>query len=161
MNLAQPPVIPTPVRRQLSLFLKIAGICFLILALHIPLLMTNGVLQERRKFQQQAIDEIAGVWGRSQLVTGPVLAVPYTVKTQVMRAKGLDGLGGQVVETELTAQVAYFLPESLTVAGTVEPELRHRGIYDAVVYSTKLNLTGWFQPDFAAANIAAEQIQCD
>ncbi|MDI1250096.1 MAG: cell envelope integrity protein CreD [Lacunisphaera sp.] len=161
MNLAQPPVIPTPVRRQLSLFLKIAGICFLILALHIPLLMTNGVLQERRKYQQQAIDEIAGVWGRSQLVTGPVLAVPYTVKNQVTRAKGFDVRGGPVVETELTAQVAYFLPESLTVAGTVEPELRHRGIYDAVVYSTKLNLTGWFQPDFAAANIAAEQIQWD
>lgn len=48
-------------------------------------------------------------------------------------------------------------------AGTpaVAPELRHRGIYDAVVYSTRLKLTGNFQPDFAAAGIEADRIDWD
>jgi inner membrane protein len=36
--------------------------------------------------------------------------------------------------------------------------VRHRGIYDAVVYSTRLRLTGCFQPDFAAAGIEAERV---
>jgi len=158
MDNAQPPVIPTPASRRLTLFLKIASIGVLILLLHIPLIMTQGVLRERRNYQQLAIEEIAGIWGRRQLVTGPVLAVPYAVKTQVVRSKVVNGRAVQVEETELAGQVAYFLPESLAVTGTVDPEVRHRGIYDAVVYSTKLGLTGWFQPDFAAAGIGAEQI---
>jgi inner membrane protein len=158
MDIAQPPVIQTPAARRFSLFLKIAGVGALILVLHIPLTMTHGVLRERRNYQQQAIDEIAGIWGRRQLVTGPVLAVPYSVKTQVVRAKVVNGRAVQIEETEMAGQVAYFLPESLIVTGTIDPEMRHRGIYDAVVYSTKLSFTGWFQPDFAAAGIGAEQI---
>jgi inner membrane protein len=158
MENAQPPLISTPARRRLTVFLKIGGICLLIALLHIPLGLTHGVLRERQGYQAQATEEIAGIWGRAQLVTGPVLAVPYLVKVQVVRSKVVNGRAVQVEETELTGQVAYFLPESLAVDGTVEPEVRHRGIYDAVVYTSKLGLTGWFQPDFAAAGIAAEQV---
>jgi inner membrane protein len=155
----EPPVLPpTPAARRLSLFLKITGICVLVALLHIPLAMTNGVLRERQGFQAQATDEIAGVWGRQQLVTGPVLAVPYAYNTQVIRSKVVNGRAVQVEETELASATAYFLPELLTVDGAVEPEVRHRGIYDAVVYSTKLRLAGNFQPDFAAAGIAADRI---
>ena len=158
MNSAQPPLIPTPAKRRLSLYLKIAGICGLIVLLHIPLAMTDGVLRERRGYQQQAKEEIAGIWGRRQLVTGPVLAVPYACKVQVVRSKVVNDRAVEVEETELASAVAYFLPEALTVGGAVEPEVRHRGIYDTVVYSTRLKLAGWFQPDFAAAGIEADRI---
>jgi inner membrane protein len=161
MNSALPPVIPTPARRRLSLFLKIAGICLLIALLHIPLAMTDGVLQERQGYQRQATEEIAGIWGRQQVVTGPVLAVPYAYKTQVVRARIVNGKKVDVEETELTAATAYFLPESLAVSGAVDPEVRHRGIYETVVYSTKLKLTGYFQPDFVAGGIEADRIDWD
>jgi inner membrane protein len=36
--------------------------------------------------------------------------------------------------------------------------VRHRGIYDVVVYTTRLRLTGHFRPDFSAAGIAVERI---
>ena len=154
----EPPVIPTPAPRRLSLFFKISGIGVLIMLLHIPLAMTNGILRERQGYQAQATAEIAGIWGRQQLLTGPVLAVPYTYKTQVIRSRVANGRKVDVEETEFTAATAYFLPEALTVNGTVGPETRHRGIYDTVVYSTKLKLAGLFQPDFVAAGIEAEQI---
>jgi inner membrane protein len=158
MNSDQPPVIPTPASRRLFLFLKIGSICLLIALLHIPLGLMRGVLNERENYQTEAIEEIAGIWGRQQLVTGPVLAVPYAYKTQVVKSKVVNGRAVQVEETELTTATAYFLPELLAVTGSLEPEVRHRGIYDAVVYFTRLRLTGNFQPDFAAAGIEADRI---
>lgn len=158
MDSAEPPVIPTPGSRRLAIFLKIACICLLIPFLHIPLFMTQGVLRERRSYQAQATDEIAGIWGRSQVVTGPVLAVPYTYRTQVVRPRVVNGKKEDVEETVSTYATAYFLPENLKVEGAIEPEVRRRGIYDAVVYTSKLNLSGWFQPDFLAAGITAEQV---
>jgi inner membrane protein len=155
---AQPPVIASPAQRRLMVFLKIGGIVLLIALLHIPLAMTNGVLCERRGYQQQATDEIAGLWGRAQLVTGPVLAVPYVFKAKVARTRLVGDRAVQVEEMESMGAMAYFLPETLNVDGTVDSELRHRGIYDTVVFTTKLRATGAFQPDFAAAGIAAERI---
>jgi inner membrane protein len=120
--------------------------------------MTDGVLRERQGYQAQATAEIAGIWGRQQLVAGPVLAVPYSYKTQVIRSRVVNGRKVDVEEVEMTPATAYFLPEALTVAGTVGPETRHRGIYDTVVYSAKLTLAGNFLPDFVVAGIEAEQI---
>lgn len=158
MNPPPPPVLVTPARRRLSVYLKLAGIGFLLLLLQIPLLLTDGVLTERRGYQQQAIAEIAGIWGREQQVSGPVLAVPYAYNTQVIRSKVVAGKAVQVEETELTGATAYFLPDALTADGLVDTEIRHRGIYDVAVFSTNLKFAGSFQPDFAAAGIAADRI---
>ena len=159
MNPVERPALPkSRLPRRFSLFVKIASLCLLIALLHIPLLMTYGVLRERQAYQAQATQEIAGIWGRSQRVVGPVLAVPYAYKTPVVRAKIIEGKVVQVEESDFTAAIAYFLPEALDVDGAVDSELRHRGIYDAVVYSTKLTLAGHFQPDFTVAGIKADRI---
>ncbi len=155
---AEPPVITTPASRRLAVFLKVACICLLIPFLLIPLAMTHGVLRERQGLQQQAAREIAAIWGQRQQITGPVLAVTYNYKAQVIRSRVVDGKKVDVEETDQLWSTAYFLPESLVVTGAVEPEVRHRGIYDTVVYSTKLKLTGHFQPDFAVAHIGADQV---
>src|SRR5215207_8963888 len=146
MNPALPPVIPTAAKRRQFLFFKIAGICLLIVLLHVPLGLTRGILKERQGYQAQATETIAAVWGRQQLVMGPVLAVPYVYKTQAIRSKVVAGKVAQVEETVLSPAMAYFLPEVLSVDGDVIPEVRRRGIYETVVFSTKLNMTGYFQP---------------
>jgi inner membrane protein len=158
MDTAQPPVIPTPGARRLAVFLKITCILLLIAFLHIPLAMTQGVLRERRGYQQQAKDEIAAIWGHSQLVTGPVLAVPYSYRQPVVRPKVVNGKKEDVEELASFYATAYFLPEMLKVQGRIEPEVRRRGIYETVVYSTKLKLEGNFQPDFGAAGIGVEKV---
>ena len=44
------------------------------------------------------------------------------------------------------------------MVGDVSPEVRRRGIYETVVFSTTLKMTGLFQPDFGLAGIEAERI---
>ncbi|HYP16960.1 MAG TPA: cell envelope integrity protein CreD [Opitutus sp.] len=159
MNSVQPPVlVAMPAKRRLFVFLKLASICVLIALLHVPLLLTKGVLEERQSYQAQATEEIARTWGRQQLVTGPVLAVPYGYQTNVIRSKVVNGKAVQVEETELATATAYFLPEDYTVEGAVDPEVRRRGIYETVVYSTRLALAGHFRPDLAAAGIEADRV---
>ncbi len=159
MNSFEPPVIVTPASHRFFLFLKIGGICLLIALLHVPLALLQGVLKERQGYQSAATDEIAGIWGRQQLVMGPVLAIPYQYKKSVVKSKVVNGRAVQVEENELTDATAYFLPEVLSVKGSIDPDVRHRGIYEAVVYSTKVSLTGSFQPDFAVAGIEADRIE--
>lgn len=161
MDTHLPPVISSPAARRFSVFLKVSGICALILLLHIPLLLTNGVLRERQEYRRQAADEIAGRWGRAQQVTGPVLAVPYTYPSSVIRTKVVGGKALQVEETEQAVATAFFLPEVLAVKGAVDPEVRRRGIHETVVYGARLRLSGSFRPDFVAAGIAAERIDWD
>lgn len=158
MSNALPPVIPTPASRRLSVFLKLAAICVLIVLLQIPLWMTSGVLEERRGFQVQATEDISRLWGRNQLVVGPVLAVPYAYRTKVTRPRIVDGRVVQVEEAELVGDTAYFLPELLAVDGEVQPEVRRRGIHETVVYAATLRFEGEFRADFSAAGIGAERI---
>ena len=148
MNSAQPPLIPTPAKRRLSLYLKIAGICGLIVLLHIPLAMTDGVLRERRGYQQQAKEEITSTWGQSQLITGPVLVVPYTVTRKWTREyKDAEGKMKTVEEKNVSSGAAYLLPTKLDVQASVVPEVRYRGIYEAVVYSAEVRLSGVIATD--------------
>jgi inner membrane protein len=161
MELNFPPLLRSGLVQRFSTFLKMMFIGVLILLLHIPLLMTDGVLKERQGFRVQAAEEIAGSWGRRQTVTGPVLAVPYVYRANVVRTKVVDNRAVQVEETADETATAYFFPETLVVAGNVEPEMRHRGIYDSVVYSSRLTFSGDFQPDFAAAGIENARILWD
>ena len=152
------PVIGASVRQRVMLFAKLVGILVLIGVLLIPLAMIGGVLRERRGYQAQATEEIARLWGREQLVTGPVLAIPYVYRAAVRRPASPQDVANGMAGSELLSATAYFLPEVLNVNGAAEPERRHRGIYETVVYVAKLELEGFFQPDFAAAGIEAERI---
>jgi inner membrane protein len=152
------PALPSAFTRRLLVLAKVASICVLIVLLHIPLFMTHGVLRERQNYRAQAADEVMGIWGRRQVVTGPVLAVPYAYRANVTRSKAVNGRVIQVDETEDVAATAYFLPDNVAAHGTVEPEIRQRGIHDVVVYTSALKLSGFFQPDFTAAGIAVDRI---
>ncbi len=87
-----------------------------------------------------------------------MLAVPYAYRTQVVRTQVSNGRKLDVEESELVNAVAYFLPDTLSARGGVDPEIRHRGIYEEIVYSTKLKLTGSFLADFTVAGIEADRI---
>jgi inner membrane protein len=155
----EPPLIAMPALRRWSVFIKLAGIGALLLLLHIPLFMTRGVLRDRQRYQAQATEEISGVWGREQRVIGPVLAVPYTYnKGNVAHSKLVNNQWVQVEEPARVEAVAYFLPDELKIESVIEPEIRHRGIYDVVVYATHLKSNGTVRADFAAAAIEADHI---
>jgi inner membrane protein len=153
-----PALVDSVFRRRLGVLFKVSGITLLILLLHIPMLMTRGVLLERQTYQAEAAADIALIWGREQSVVGPILVVPYTYRAAVTEQRVVGDKVVQVREPRMLEGRAYFLPNTLDVGGTVEPENRQRGIYEVVVYTTELRLAGSFRPDFKEAGIAAEQI---
>jgi inner membrane protein len=109
-------------------------IFLLVLFLLIPTAMIESLIVEREGRRREAVAEISGKWGQGQSVTGPILAVPYE---QTFRSDD-----SKTATTEV--KYAYFLPDSLAIAGQVNPEKRHRGIFDAVLYGSQLTLEGIF-----------------
>src|SRR5215211_5608019 len=161
------PHIPPPLpksqpsfRRQNSTVLKLLGVGALILVMMIPLLMISGVLSERLQRRNSAVDEITASWGKDQNIIGPVLCLPYRFRVNVIRE--LPAADGRVerreVEETQTAN-AYFLPETLQIAGDVQTQLLHRGIYEAAVFRAQVFLRGRFAvPDLAALKIDPKDV---
>src|SRR6476620_2442870 len=96
------------------------------LFLTIPSFFITGLINERQSRQKEAIVNITEKWGGKQMVTGPILSVPYNEHS-------LNGEGKPIV----TRGNAYFLPSSLHTDIKVIPEKRYRGIYQVVVYRSE------------------------
>lgn len=144
--------IKNPIKFSLSWKLFIVG--FLIAILMIPTGLIAVLVNERQNRQEEAFREVSGKWGYEQTITGPVLSVPYKVVTESL-------VNGQK-KTEETVRYAHFLPDTLNIEGTVDPEVRKRGIYEIAVYSAKLKIAGEFAaPDFSKWSIAPELIMAD
>ena len=124
---------------------KFAAVGILVLLLLIPTYMIQGLISERQTQSQSVINEISSKWGYDQTIAGPIINVPYKEIVASQNDKG------QTVYTN-TIGTMHFLPEQLDINGNVKTELKHRSIYDAVVYSTELNIKGSF------TKIAAEKL---
>jgi inner membrane protein len=131
--------------RRNSHTLKLITIGFVLLLLLLPLELVRDLIRERHGRKQDAVDEISRTWGSPQVINGPILTIPFY--TTVL-AKDPDRPEVNVPTRML--RYAHFLPEKLNVNSVVTPELRKRGIYDILVYSSNINLEGTFvQPTFA------------
>jgi inner membrane protein len=127
---------------------KMAFIGILMALLLIPVGMIKDLVQERESNRSTAETEVAGKWGGSQQITGPILTVPYRVMHTY--ANGT---------TDTTVAYAHFLPEEIAFDGRMEPEIRHRGIFDVALFKADLDLEGRFaQPDFSGWRIPAKDI---
>ena len=106
---------------------------FLILVLLIPTLFIMSLVSERAGRQKEVAAEVSSKWATAQNLIGPILVIPYTelLKTE-------DG------KTSLVKKLAYFLPEQLNIDGSLQPEMRHRSIYNIAVYKSQVNITGNF-----------------
>ncbi|HWB62440.1 MAG TPA: cell envelope integrity protein CreD [Chitinophagales bacterium] len=119
------------IRQSPTIKLFIIGI--LILVLLIPSGMIEGLIREREENHNSAINEISDKWGKAQVITGPVIAVPYT--------ETIKNESGQFVAVQ---RYSYYLPDDLSITGDVQSQKRHRGIYEAVLYAGKLHFEGNF-----------------
>jgi inner membrane protein len=127
-----------------SIVLKMAVIGVLIVVLLVPLLMTGAMVSERQSRYEAVTREVASTWGNPQTLGGPVLVVPYRGWTRNEK--------GDVIPQNRSAVL---LPETLDVKGSLQPEMRSRGIFDVAVYRADLHLSGTFaRPDLADWGIA-------
>jgi inner membrane protein len=127
-----------------SITIRLITIGILILLLLIPVSMVESLIMEREERQSEAITEVSSKWGGQQTITGLVLTVPYKTFSKVYEGEQTDKF--KLVESR---GYAHFLPEELNINGEIFPEVRYRGIYEVILYNSKLKLTGKFSaPNF-------------
>ena len=158
-----PPPAPQPLRRffaKNAITIKLAWVFFLFLVLLIPLMMIRGILYERQMRRNNAVTEITSSWGGQQTLTGPVLAIPYEYSVKSWHDQTVDGRLERIEVDETRTAYAFFLPAEWSVNGAMTPQKLHRGIYEAVVYEGRLEISGRFDPpDFDALGISAARVQ--
>ncbi len=123
-----------------NIYFKLGTILFIMLLLLIPTSMIEGLIFERQNTQNQAINEVSSKWANQQTLTGPFVSVPYYRYIKETSKKGKD----TVTKLVKVKEYIHFLPTELKVSGKLNPEQRNRGIYEIVVYNSKINLSGNF-----------------
>ncbi len=139
-----------------SIFFKVSIIIAIALLLLIPTTMIEDLIYERENTQLRAISEVSSKWAREQTIGGPILTIPYYKFVKQFSSRD---------STEKVVKVKdhlHFLPDMLKIDGKVNPEKRYRGIYEVVVYNSKIELSGSFNSlNFKDFDIPKTNIQLD
>lgn len=125
-----------------STVLKLCVILILVLFMLIPLSWINDLISER-KYREHAVGtEVASKWGGSQVLSGPIIGVPYIHQ---YNSTFTDDKGN--VKTELISEkeFVFLVANKQEVTSVVSPEYLKRGIYQTVVYNAEIVLKGDFQ----------------
>ncbi|NLR89838.1 cell envelope integrity protein CreD [Flammeovirga sp. SR4] len=132
-NQQQKPVKKEKKWTQSSLMVKIGIIGILMVWLLLLSVMIQSIIEEREELKDSVTREVSSKWAEQQQIKGPILTIPLSmVKT--------DKEGNKQEYTEYW----HVLPEHLKINGNLTSETLHRGIYDAIVYRSKLKLSGIF-----------------
>jgi inner membrane protein len=131
---------------------KLALIGMLILLLLVPLSLVSGLIGERESRAESVRAEVAGLWGSSQLIIGPVLVVPYSVlRVTTVADKRVE---------EVQERRAVFLPETLLIKGEAKSTTLHRSIFEVPVYTSELAFEGRFAaPQIADVVAQAQEVR--
>jgi inner membrane protein len=116
-----------------SATIKIVTIFALILVLLVPVTMVESLIHEREGRKESVVHEINTKWGEEQTVIGPVISIPY-----------LEHLKDEKGKITTVTHYWHILPDTVDIESRITPEVRYRGIYEAVMYNTTLSLTGSF-----------------
>ena len=131
-----------------SATIKVLFIGFLVAVLLIPTFMITSLMTERASRRDSVVQEINQKWGNSQTITGPFFCVPF-------KSFHTDKNG----ESKASISYVNILPERLNISGQIDPEIRYRSIYEAVLYNIQININGNFTiPMLNQSFIPAENV---
>jgi inner membrane protein len=162
-----PPPLPakgclTGVGRRHATTVKMAAVLVIALLLLIPLGLIQSVLSERLARRNEAITNIASTWGAEQTIVGPVLVVPYRCSPRSGDELVKDGRSEKGQAAAGGIAKAYFLPAELKISGVLDPNVLHRGIYEAAVYRGAIDIRGAFaKPSFDEWRVKPEDVLWD
>lgn len=124
--------------------LFIMGITVLML---LPLSYFSGLVDERAELYDEAIDNIAHLWGQSQVVSGPALVIPYVTRDayDMDYESSPDHPGKNAPAVRRGRQYVVLLPETVHYDAELATETRYRGIYKYVVYSAPVSIRGAYR----------------
>ena len=113
-----------------SVSLRFVAVAALIAVSMIPLALVSCVAEDRERYRNVAIEDIAAAWGGQQRVAGPVMVIP------IDGGESEDGVEHYVA----------VMPERVDVSITSRHEFRRRGIFETPVFTADLIAEGTFAP---------------
>ncbi|WP_306641545.1 cell envelope integrity protein CreD [Sanyastnella coralliicola] len=135
---------------------KVLTVILLVIILLFPALLVQNLVNEREMLQQSARNEVSSQWGAQQTISGPFITIPCDKILQ--RTKMGDGR----INVKKERFYLHIMPEELNMTGDIDPQQRNRGIYEAVVYSSKINIDGFFTaPNLGQVDTANTEIHYD
>ena len=142
--------IPSRKKRFSPLMKKITFLIILLITLLIPLIFVGELVERREKLFKETVKEIGNEWGKSQKIIAPVISLSY-IDSTLSKDDSIRNEKNVVVQP-VERRIA-ILPEELNVTVELKDELKHRGIYNATVYTANMKLTGYFSTkDFPDKN---------
>jgi inner membrane protein len=124
----------TAPRREKSPAIKLLLVGLIAFVLIVPLMMVYALVYDRQGQAQTAQAAINEGWGGQQVISGPVIVVPF--RTTQTQNETVDGKSvSKVVEVE---KLFYISPVSNAVTTKVDPEERKKSIYRSVLYSAQI-----------------------
>ena len=145
-NIAADSLIARVERVLRSPLVRLLGIGGLALVLQVSVLYIGDLVRDRRSTRDAAVAELASIWGGAQRLAGPFLVVPYRTPA--------DTAGEGTVEV-----VATFLPSELRVTADLTTDRLRRGLFEAPVYRSTVEISGSFDPpDFEKWAVPADRV---
>ena len=123
-----------------SLAYKLGAMALLMVILVAALARIGGVIGERQAVRDQVVLDIARSSSLDQLITGPILVVPFR-RTLTEWHEDTISRSRSAVTREVKGQL-YFLPEVFRFDGKLHTERRARGIYEVRLYHADNQLSG-------------------
>ena len=146
-------------RRSITARMLVVGFLFILLL--IPLEFVKDLIRERSERKSEVTQEVNEKWGNEITLSGPILKIPYHAYKEE-RIYNETTKNFQTF-TETLERTAYLFPDALFINGeaqTKEKPLK-RGIYEAVVFTADLDVTGNFPNIQQALEVPVEDIQWD
>ena len=112
---------------------KFGIIVILILGLLIPILMIQGLIDDRQALQHEVRDDIARSSSGEQRIIGPFLHITYSETYE---------RNGELLNRDKRLVI---LPESLNLNSKLDTFSKYRGIYKAILYRSMSEMKGRFE----------------
>jgi len=146
-----------------SLVFRFITIAVLIGLMMLPLNMVSEIVSERSRVHKNVLNDVAATWGHQQNLQGPSLFIPYTEKFATEEIKtDKDGNERKVNKTIYKQRTAIILPNELNIDVNLSGESRKRSIYEALVYTADVKVSGDFKrPDIFKLSNHIDKIHWD
>lgn len=130
-----------------SLGLKLLLVCFLVLAMGIPLLVVGALVGERQQRAAQVTAEIGAAAGGPQVIGGPMLLVPYQRTVQATDDQGRT-------QSRVDRGTYVVFAEAGAADATLTVNERRVGIYRAATYNAVTDFDAAFRPADALEGVS-------
>ena len=136
---------------------RLALVIVVAMALTIPLFSIWLLVYDRKTQSDEATASITAGWGAAQVMSGPVLVIPYrATATETVVQNGQSVTRSNAVVRELT-----LAPEVAEMTTNLLPQVRKRSIYEVVVYDARNSGTARFAFPADLARTGVDPSQMD